>query len=336
MANRYLYQGVNAAFTRNTGTVVNSSTNTLSRFDTAYVDGCVNVQTGGICRMDFTDGDGANDYASAGETLWVRMDMWYGGGASTHTPVGFFNGADLFPVRLRGMGSNVYQFQRNTGTLAAPAWTQVGSNITLTSSTRGTFVIRLYIDPAQTDHSVTVYLGGTEQFTATFASTLLSEVHGVVAHEGQGTADGLNISQVLATVGINLVGSSCSSLKASGAGTYSEMTGAASDVNEVGVNDTTLVTSGTAGQKTTFAMSDLPALAGRTLGSEQRHVFRANNDGGAGPSNLKGVVRSAGADTVGGVVAGMGLGFGPLHHKLNRTYAEINAAGFELGWESAA
>jgi hypothetical protein len=97
-----------------------------------------------------------------------------------------------------------------------------------------------------------------------------------------------------------------------------------------------VVSSNTAAQRTTFAIADLPALSGLIIGTEQRHTFRANNDGGSGPQNIKPVIRQSGADTVGSAVTGIATGFKPFNVPYNLTYAQINAAGFELGWESAA
>jgi hypothetical protein len=151
-----------------------------------------------------------------------------------------------------------------------------------------------------------------------------------------GTNGSIWVSQLLCAVDMSLVGSFCASLKASGAGSNSAMTGTSGNVNEIGVNDGTVVSSNTAGQRTTFAITDLPALSGLVIGSEQRHVFRANNDGGAGPQNIKPVVRNGGVDTVGSNISGIDLGYKAFTQKLNLSYSQINAAGFELGWESAA
>jgi len=195
-------------------------------------------------------------------------------------------------------------------------------------------VIKLTIDAAGTAHAYEIYKDGVLTLSGTFSMALLTRVDAIKFGDTSNT--GCNISQVLATVGISLVGSFVAAIKADGAGSNSGMTGAFTDVNEVTLNDATAVSSNTAAQRTTFSMANLPALGSLTIGAEQRHCFRANNDGGAGPQNLKSVVRNSGVDTVGSVVSGMGTGFATFNVAYNLTSTQINAAGFELGWESSA
>lgn len=332
MAARYLYQGVNAAFTRNTGTVINS-TSLASARDSTYVDCYVSCSSGSTCIMDFTDGDGVSDYAVAGEEFWYRYDWYYYSGSSTATTCCFLNDVDQQLFRLRLTSSGVIQVQYNTGTLAVPVWTQLGTNITHPDSTRRTYVVKMVIDAAGTDHQFEVYQGGVLVQSGVFPMAGLTEIH---ASSVQDISTSTGLSQVLATVGISLVGSFCGSVKATAIGNSSGMTGVFGNVSEVALSDATVVSSNTAAQRTTFTIGDLPALSGLVIGGEQRHMFRANNDGGAGPQNIKPVVRTGGVDTVGASVAGIYTGYKTFTAKLNLTYSEINTAGFELGWESAA
>jgi len=334
MAQRYLYQGVNAAFTRNSGTVTNATT-APAAFNSTYVDSYVNINSGSGASFigDFTDGDGLNAWAVSGEVFWFRADVYYAGGTFNANPITLLNDLDQQLVRLRITASGTVQFQYNSGTLATPVWTQLGTNITQAPSARATYVFSIGIDNAGSgSHTYAVYQDNALQFSGTFSMALLTRIDAFRCGDPN---TGVRLSQVLAACDISLVGSFCAALKADGAGASSGMTGVFTDVNEIAVNDGTAVTSGTAGQRTTFSIGNLPALSGLVLGAEQRHIFRGANDGGAGPQNLKSVVRNSGVDTVSTNRAGIGLAFGPLTAPYALTSTQINAAGFELGFESA-
>jgi len=266
--------------------------------------------------------------------LWARFDGYYSGGSFNTNMAVLVNNSDQMLFRLRVNSSTVTRIEYNSGTLATPAWTQLGTDITTASGTRYTWVIKLTIDAAGTAHAYEVYKDNVLALSGTFSMALLTRVDAIKFGDTSNTT--CAISQVLASVGILLVGSFVAAIKADGAGSNSGMTGAYTDVNEVTLDDATVVSSNTAGQRTTFSMANLPALGSLTVGTEQRHCFRANNDGGAGPQNLKSVVRNSGVDTVGSVVSGMGTGFATFNVAYNLTSTQINTAGFELGWESSA
>jgi len=332
MADRYLYMGGNLAFTRNVGTP--SVTTTAGALNTTYVDQGIQV-TNNTSHFftDFQTGNGVADSATAGETLWVRFDNYYSGGSFNVNSMVLVNGSDQMLFRLRVNSSTVTRLEYNSGTLATPAWTQLGTDITTASSTRYTYVLKLTIDAAGTAHAYELYKDNVLALSGTFSQSILTTVNSIKWGDTSNT--GNHISQILVSVGIGLVGSFCAALKASGAGSNSGMTGAYTDVNEVTFSDATVVSSNTAAQRTTFAIGDLPALSGLVVGSEQRHCFRANNDGGSGPQNIKPVIRQSGSDTVGSAVSGITTGMNTFNVSYNLTYTQINTAGFELGWESS-
>lgn len=332
MADRYLYMGCSPAFTRNVGTVATSTGGTF--MNSTYVDHASQCGSGvNYFFTDFTDGDNTADHVADGETLWLRFDYAYSGGSPACEIMKLVNNSDQPTLRWRLSSTGIAKLEYNSGTLATPAWTQVGANYTVASSTLQTIVLKLTLNSAGS-HSYEMYQDSVLAQSGTFTESILTRVDSVQwCHN---TSTNMRISQTLASVGITLVGSFCASLKASGAGSNSGMTGAYTDVNEVTFSDTTVVSSNTAGQRTTFAIADLGALSGMTVGSEQRHVFRCNNDGGAGPQNIKPVIRQSGSDTVGSAVSGLSLSLAAKSAKYNLTYTQINTAGFELGWESAA
>lgn len=333
MADRYLYMGAHPAFTRNVGTILTSTS--AAAFDSTYTDQSVSIgNSTSHFFTDFQTGNGVDDFVTTGETLWARFDGYYSGGSFNTNMAVLVDNSDQMLFRLRVNSSTVTRIEYNSGTLATPVWTQLGTNITTASGTLYTWVIKLTIDAAGTAHAYEIYKNGVLELSGTFSMALLTRVDAIKFGDTSNT--GCYISQVLASVGISLVGSFVAAIKADGAGSNSGMTGAFTDVNEVTLNDATVVSSNTAAQRTTFSMANLPALGSLTVGTEQRHCFRANNDGGAGPQNLKSVVRNSGVDTVGSVVSGMGTGFATFNVAYNLTSTQINTAGFELGWESSA
>lgn len=333
MADRYLYMGGKVSFARIIGTITDSTT--AGRFDSAYTDSALlcNSSSGSAAIFDFTDGDGNDDHVAAGETLWYRTDHYYSSGSFNSTIGTVLDDSDNQVFRLRVVSSNNLQVQYNTGTLGTPTWTQLGASIAYGSGARRVVVLRLYIDPDTTAHEYEVFIDSVSVASGTFSSALLTRADAIRCGEA---ASSSNWAEVLATSGINLVNSRLASIKASGAGSNSGMSGTFADVSEAVASDATVVASNTAGQRTTFAMSDLPTLpTGLAVGTEVRHAFRANNDG-TSPANLKPVIRQGGVDTVGANISGLGLGYQTFLTKYTLTYAQINTAGFELGWESAA
>jgi hypothetical protein len=331
MANRYLYQGVKAGFTRNVGTVLD--TTTAGTFNSTYTDGGISISSASTSKVicDFTDGSGAADHATTGETLQVRWDTNTSGAGSGAVLMQLSNNSDQPVLRALQQTTSTLRLQYNSGTLASPVWTQIGFDITIPAGLV-TWNLILTIDAAGTAHTYQMLLNNVYQFSGTFSMSLLTRVDNV--NFVGNTSVTFIVSQVMATIGIGLVGSFVGCLKASGVGSNAGMIGAYTDVNEAILSDATLVSSGTAAQKTTFAMADLPAISGLTVGAESRHTFRAKNDGSA-PANLKSVIRQSGSDTSSSAVSGMGAGFAPFTVSYNLTYAQINTAGFELGWESA-
>lgn len=333
MASRFLYQGIHSAFTRNTGTVANSTSG--SGFNATYCDSYVRLAESppGVAIADFTTGDGTDDYVAAGERLDIRADIFMqSSGGATCDALVLLNNADQQLVKLAFTSAFTLRLYFNSGTLATPVWTQIGSNISHASTAVYTYVLRIGIDPAGTAHTYELFFNGSSLFSGTFNMPLLTRID--AARFASGANVNLGVSQVLAAADMSLVGSFVSALKATGAGSSSGMTGGAADVNEVVLSDATVVSSDTVAQRTTLAISDLPTLTGLVVANEVRHTFRANNDGGAGPQNLKPVIRQSGADTVGSVISGLNTGYKAFTAPYSLTQAQINAAGFELGWES--
>lgn len=327
-----LFLGIKAGFLRNAVGSVTDDTAAAAR-NATYVDSSVLFGSNASAIGDFSDDTGAAASAVAGDVFWMRMDAYGSGGSGVSDYCILLNGSDQQLFRVRQTSNTAIQLMYNSGTLAVPVWTNVGSTIAKTSGSRNTLVIELTID-AGGNHTVSAYLNNVLALSPTaFTMTLLTTINAIMIG---GIASGQNMfaSQVFCAVNRNLVGSFVPSLAATAAGANTAWTGTYTDVNEAVGSDATMVSSATAGQKETNAMADVVVPSGNSIQGAIRHTFRAKNSGIA-PNNIKPVIREAGVDTSGANISGITNTFKPFVVPYVKTAAEINAAGFELGWESA-
>lgn len=333
MADRNLYAGVKAGFLRVTaGTIADVTT--AGSFDSTYVDSSVSVGVAStnVAMCDFIDSSGASDAAVTGETLWVHFEHYCDGNEGTAgNSVTIVNGSDQPWLSFRATGtSGQYGLYYNSGTGGSPTWTSLVTGLS-GGSTRIIVDIKVTLG---SPHSYEIYVGSSLAGSGTFTAASFTSADALELRGSQTFTRTRTYSQVMACVGYCTVGGKVPSLKASGAGSNSGMTGAYTDVNEAIGSDASLVTSGTAAQKTTFAMSDLPSLASGLVVTDLWHSFRAKNDG-TNPTNLKSVKRVGGVDTSSSNVSGIGTGFGGFTVRYSGlSVSDIN--GMELGWESAA
>lgn len=308
---------------------------TASRFNATYGDSAISFPLNGIANFQFTDDSNTPLSAAAGDVLEARFDIYLNYNGSNNL-IRFLNASEQPLVRLAASDNfGTLRIEHNTGTLAVPVWTALGATIPLwiANTSLQTVNIKLTID-AGSNHRIQLFRNNTLIADRNFTNSLLTELQFISFMCTDNGGGVLFISQLFVAKNKDLIGSFVASLRASGAGSNSGMTGAFGDVNEAVASDATLVTSGTAGQRTTFAITDLPALPANTVvGSNSRHVMRARATGA--PGNLRSVIRQGGVDTVSANLPGIASGFNPLHFSYNLTEAQINAAGFELGFESA-
>lgn len=328
MANRWLYAGGDLGTVRIIAGAPVLNTNAGNR-NATYCDCSIGMRSGMAFATDFKDAAGVADPAVLGETLWFRTaHVAFAWGSSTN-PIELVNSADQPWLALRALGGSSAGLFYNSGTGASPVWTQIGSNFTFTLSST-----LHYVDFKVTlgsPHVVELHLDNALVASGSFTQASLSSLYAAVFRS---TVTEYNFSEMMAAVGICTINGHVFTGKPNGAGASSGMSGASTTIDDVGVDDTDFVSSGTVGQRSTFAYSNLPSLgAGMMLGDLFMYT-RAKNDG-VSPLNLKPVRRTAaGVDGVGSAFAGMGAGFTEKHTR----YTGITATeydGSQFGMESA-
>lgn len=310
-------------------------------FTSPYSDHAIICDTsgGGWVEFFFRTGDNlALGSVTTGETLWVHVHVCCEGGAVNATdPLIEVRNSSGHPwFRIIGTSSTLTP-QWNSGTGASPTWTAVGSTIPAAGAEKVNYDLALTLG---SPHTFTIYKGNTVVSTGSFTQALLTSLDRVrfgSTHSSSGGFVGTGFSQVLCTSNISTVGAIIYQSKGTADGANTGWTGAFSDVNEVGVNDTTAQAAASAGLIETHVMADITVPAGFEI-SSVFHWMRAKNDGTA-PNNIRSTLRSSGVNYAGPTAANIGLGYGPVGSRwaqtpdaVNWTQANFNAV--EFGYES--
>lgn len=292
--------------------------------------------SGTYADVSLTDQTGASTTVVTGQTLWFHTVFTTPSFSSSNMVIRFYDssGFPWFGVMGGSSGSNL-RLVYNTGTGASPVWTVLA---TLTGAVNDyaltTLDIKLTLgSPHAYEVSINQNLATSGTFTqASFADTAKVRL-GYSAYTSY-------FSEILITEGISTVGARVKYTTATGAGANSDFSGTASDINEQICNDTTNISSGTAGQISTFAWGDVTLPSGYAI----KDVFiwsRGKNDG-ASPTNLKTVIRASGTNYASANMSGIGTSYGSLLYRTDTnpaTSAAWTSAGFnavEIGFESAA
>lgn len=331
MANRWLFAGGDLGMMRVSGSP--SAGTTAGTFDTTYCDHSIlSAATSAIIYADFTDSSGASDSVTGTETLWFHTEVNIANNTTTaNSIVALLNSSDQpWLAFCSTTSSGNYGLFYNSNTGASPTWTQISSNFAIASSARYRVDIKLTLG---SPHSAEIYINEVLQASGTFTQASLTAIDAVSM--AAPAAINYRFSQIMAAVGITTINGHVFYGKPSGAGANTGWTGAYTTIDDVGIDDTDLISSGSAGQKSTFTYADLPTLAaGYTIGDLFMWT-RAKNDG-ASPTNVKPVRRdSGGTDNVGSNFSGIGTGFGEFLTRYSGVSpSEYNAS--EFGVESAA
>lgn len=257
----------------------------------------------------------------------------------------FVNDSAGFPwvaIRCNG-GSPTFGLYYNSGTGAAPVWTQLGANFAMpqNSAPYQRIDIIIGIDPAGTNHIATVYNKEVQQATGTFAQAAFTNIQTMQIFAGGGAANHCMVWEVAMSENLALVGGRIGYSLPTAAGANAGWTGTFNQVNPVVCTDATSNTAAAAALKTTYAFGDIVIPAAHQIASVW-HWMRAQNNG-ASPGNIKSVCRSGGTDFPAAINSpNLGLGLGPIAMNYNVdpntglawTQANFNAA--EFGYLSAA
>lgn len=329
MANRWLFAGLDLSQVRvQAGTPAASTT--AGTFNTTYADYSVSFSSANRGIIDFVDSSGGSDSATTGEKLNFHCDLFLDDHSTVGNHLEILNGSDQPWLAIRQTASGVYGLHYNSGTGASPTWTLVGST---TSLSNGRYTIDVWITIGS-PHDAGWAVNSSQVATGTFTQASLTSLDAALFRSST-TTNGSFASEVMATVGINLVNGHVFYGKATGAGSNSGFSGTYADIDDQGINDSDSIGSTVAGQISTFVFNNLPTLATNEALGDLFMIARAKNDGSS-PLNVKPVRRtSGGSDQVGSSFSGISIAYQPFLTRFTGiSEAEYN--GSEFGVESAA
>lgn len=325
-----------------TGSVL--SENNGGFHDNTYAPSCLLVGPGGFFDAVCLDATLTPVSVVGGQTYYGHLGFNFTNPFANGDKMLVANDSAGFPwvaIRSNG-GSPTFALYYNSGTGAAPVWTQLGANFNMAQNTAPyqRLDLKVFIDGAGTNHIATVFNKEVQVATGTFAQAAFTNIRSMRGYAPTGGSS--EFWEFAQTQDISLVGARIAYSLPNGAGTNAGWTGTFNQVNPVVCTDATSNTSTVAAQKTTYAFGDI-ALPGGDVVKGVFHWVRGKNDG-AGPSNIKSVCRSAGTDYPAAANAGgIGLAYNALPAArydvdpatgLAWTQAGFNAA--EFGFLSAA
>lgn len=265
---------------------------------------------------------------------WFRMraSQYFGTSGLTVNIVEFRNSSGQGCLRLRSVSGSTLELQYWNGSV----WTLIGSAVNATAALNDKF-----IDIVCKINNTTGWFGwwidGTKQYemfnvdTDLFGGSAVDSVWLAAWNQFNGSA----VSELILADGETL-GMRCATLAPTGTGATTGWTsGTFADVDEAVVNDADMISSNTAAQVDTFAMSNLSATAALLIPVAVKVGMRARNSAVV-PQNLQAALRVAGTDYFGSNIPGLttsfqNLGFGTVWNLspatgLPFTVSEINAA----------
>lgn len=311
-------------------------TNGVGWYDPAYADCTLGLNAATLVTGGFTNAAGAPTSVPAGKTAAMRVSI---GGSRGIVAGAILTLNDLagYPwVRVFAPFNGGMILQYNSGTGASPAWTNLGSVVTVGSG--GLVNVSVLID-AGGNHSALFAFGGSTVFVGGFSNAGLTNLAGFAILNTDPSGN-MFLSEVMAAQDLNLVGARLKTLRATGAGAHSDWTGTYADVNEVTSSDANSNKAASSGLSQSYAMTDVTVPIGYSI----RGVFyslRTKNGGFGVPANIKALARSGGSDFISGPLSGVNAAYGYSAARYDVdpatgvawTQAGVNA--LELGFQSA-
>ena len=312
-------------------------TTSAGRFNATYADSATAVLLNEILTANFLTTSGtvmAAADALTGETVYAHFDFYIAAAAASTSGVSLaaLHDSSGFPWLAIRTNSTALGcgFFHNSGTGAAPVWTQMGASFTLTSAVLYTFDMKLTLGAP---HTAELSQNGSVLIAATtFTQAALTSLRSLRL---SGISSSLSsYSQVLCTSNLSTIGGFVRYSRATGAGTNAGWTGAFTDVNEAVGSDTTVNTSTVSAQKQTYAMGDVTVPSGFVIQTVFQFLRAKNN--GAVPTNIRSVLRSAAIDYPSGNLTSptFGTSFQPMGMRYNNDPATA-ASWTTAGWNAA-
>lgn len=306
-----------------------------------YVDSAIGMSSNQVIAYVYArDASGALTSVGAGH-VFSSHAQW----ASSRGPTAFGSPAFVLCdsaghpwLRAVPPGDNTLTLQYNSGTGASPVWTNVAGGAGVS------------VNNAPLDVAVTIDAGGAHQVLWAIDNSTV--FNGVINMPGMtdlalvqwysiDNGGVTYISEVMLAQDIALVNAHCKTLRATGAGFYTDWSGSYTDVNEVVINDGNFNLSATAGQNQTYDMTNVSLPAGYSIAG-LFYGLRARNDGFTSPTNYKALLRTGGSNFLSGNLTPIGPAFGYNQYRWDQnpdtsaawTESDINA--LQLGFQSAA
>jgi hypothetical protein len=256
-------------------------------------------------QQNFIDATGAAVTVGTGHTLYTHLELYTFGVMNAAGRAWSINDAAGNPwVALRPAGSATCGLYYNSGTIGSPVWTLLGSTFSFTAAIRRPLDIKLTLG---SPHTIEFSLSNN----VTVAATTFTQASFTAAgsHGGSGVVDnlGIYVSQMMATDGLSTIGGHCAARAATGAGTTSGWTGAASDINELALNDSTAITAATNGLVSTFAYADVTVPSSYYIPAV--FLYSRFKNSGVAPNNVQAACHSGGSDFFSGNLPGVGTSF---------------------------
>lgn len=307
---------------------------TAANRDATYADACISyaTQTTSSHRATFRD-ESMNVLNLTAGTIWVHVEV----AVTTSYTVGknmieLHDSSNQPWIAVRSVSSSTLGLFYNSGTGAVPVWTQLDASWAHPSGNLVPYDIQFTFG---SPHTVTIYYNGTMQATGSFTQASLTNIQSFLTR-GIATTTGANywtrFSQYLATEGMSSIGAKVKYCRPTGAGSSSEWTGAATDVNEAVNSDATLNSAATADLTQLYAMTDVTVPTGYVIKSVWNWM-RAKNDG-VSPLNLKSMLRSSATNYASANLIGMSVGLTPVGMRYD-TDPATGVAWTQEGWNSA-
>lgn len=309
-----------------------------------YTRCAIRCRVGDVIRCNFYDvGAGVSTTVDAGQTLFVHYQRNMTGAFTTSshlmTVIRDSAGFPWVAIQNSGGSGNVLTLMGNTGSGGSPTWTAIGSG-TSTFVNSGVYVddILVQIDAGGT-HTVEWAINQTRVTVGTFTNVDFTEAASFDLTGFPFAAD-IYFSQMMATEGLSTIGGHVYTSALSGAGNQNAWgTGTYTDINEVVLNDSSVMSTTGTGDVATFACTDITTPVNYTLPCV--FVWTRGKNSGATPLNIETVFRISGTDYASADLPATGVAFGnqPVRYDqapsgVDWSDAIFNAA--ERGVKSAA
>lgn len=278
-------------------------------YDSAYCDAALVLLDAMTADAIQRDASGPPVSLVVGDTGYYHFEFRNSVGIQRN-PISVIDEAGNAWLAIRTIGtastSNMGVFY-NSGTAAAPVWTQIGtSGLGMAANTLYAVDIKVTLG---SPHSVEVFINGASIISGTFTQSLFTTARGL-RFIGP-SSNSWCVSQILITKDRPTIGAKVKYLRPTGAGGNSGWTGAYTNVNEASDVTTSSDITSAAGNRQTYVMGDVTVPANYVIASVF-HGIRAKNDG-VSPLNIKSVVRQGTTNYDFATNApGIGLGYGPL------------------------